>query len=268
MPRYIRRSLVAAAMTVLGVAACTYNEDLGRNQLLFTGEDTMAQAAASSWDQLKTQRTVSNDPRYTSRLAAVAPRLIRAAGEDPSKWEYLVFEDPSLNAFALPGGRIGIHTGIMDIMQNDAQLAAVVGHEIAHVQYRHSAERYSQNVLASVGLGAASIAVGANCEGTAAERRSCEQRSGALVQALGLGAIYGAILPYSRKHELEADVGGVRYMARSGYDTCEAVEFWKRMQAASAGQARPPEFASTHPASATRIANLEKVVKQQGRTCR
>ncbi|MFC3303105.1 M48 family metallopeptidase [Parvularcula lutaonensis] len=267
MARFLRRSIIAAAMAVLGVAACTYNEELGRSQLLFTGPDSMAQAAASSWEQLKTQRTISNDPRYVSRLNRVAPRLIRAAGEDPSKWEYLVFEDPSLNAFALPGGRIGIHTGIMDIMKNDAQLAAVVGHEIAHVKYRHSAERYSQNVLASVGLGAASIAVGANCEGTAAERRACEQRSGALIQALGLGAIYGAILPYSRKHELEADTGGVRYMARAGYDPCEAIRFWKQMQAASAGQARPPEFASTHPASETRIRNLTEIVRKQGRTC-
>ncbi|MEM1410402.1 MAG: M48 family metallopeptidase [Pseudomonadota bacterium] len=265
------RSFIGAAsgavFILLTLTACTYNAELGRSQLLLAGPASMAQAAAGSWTQLKRQRQVSRDPRYTSRLERVAPRLLRAAGENPSDWEYLVFDDDSLNAFALPGGRIGIHTGIMNIMQNDAQLAAVVGHEIAHVRYRHSAERYSQSMIASVGIGAAGIAAGANCGGTAQERRRCEQRSGALAQIFGVGAIYGAILPYSRKHELEADKGGVRYMAQAGYDTCEALEFWRRMAAASQGQSRPPEFASTHPASQTRINNLSKVVGQMGQRC-
>jgi predicted Zn-dependent protease len=267
MPRFRRSALAAIIASVAGVAACTYNEELGRSQLLFAGRDDMAQAAAGSWEQLKKQQPISRDERYTSRLNRVAPKLIRAAGGNPAEWEYLVFEDKSLNAFALPGGRIGIHTGIMDIMQNDAQLAAVVGHEIAHVNYRHSGERYSQNMVASIGIGAASIAAGVSCDGTPQERRACEQRSGALVQALGLGAVYGAILPYSRKHEIEADEGGVRYMAKAGYDTCESVRFWERMQAASAGQARPPEFASTHPTSETRIGNLRQITAQQGKRC-
>ncbi|NNU17482.1 M48 family metallopeptidase [Parvularcula sp. ZS-1/3] len=267
MPRFIKRSALAAAALLAGVAACTYNEELGRSQLLISGESSMAQAAQASWNQIKQQQRVSNDPRYTSRVNRVAPKLIQAAGDNPAKWEVLVFEDQSLNAFALPGGKIGIHTGILDLMQNDAQLAAVVGHEIAHVKYRHSGERYSQNIVASGLIGVASVAAGMGCDGTAAERRSCEQRAGVAVQALGLGAIYGAILPYSRKHELEADTGGVRYMARAGYDSCEAIRFWQRMQAASAGQARPPEFASTHPASQTRIDNLRQVVRKQGRSC-
>lgn len=267
MPLFFRR--LVAAFTLLAVAAaCTYNEELGRSQLLFAGEGEMAQAAASSWRQLKQQQPLSRDTRYTSRLNRVAPKLLRAAGENPAEWEYLVFDDDSLNAFALPGGRIGIYTGIMDLMENDDQLATVVGHEIAHVKYRHSGERYSQNMVASVGLGVASIAVGTGCEGTARERRQCEERNAALVQALGMGAVYGAILPYSRKHELEADVGGVRYMTRAGYDPCEAIAFWSRMARASAGQARAPEFASTHPASATRIRELREAIAATGRRCR
>ena len=263
----IMRTVAALATVVFGLSACTYNEELGRSQLLLTGEGTMAQAASSSWTQLKQRQRVSTDPRYTRRLNAVAPRMIAAAGGNPAQWEYLVFEDESLNAFALPGGRIGIHTGIMDIMQNDAQLAAVVGHEIAHVNYRHSGERYSQNILATGAIGVASVALGSRCSGTASERRACEERSGQLLALGGIGAVYGLILPYSRRHELEADTGGVRYMQRAGYDTCEAVRFWQRMQAASAGQQRPPEFASTHPASSTRINALREANRQLGKSC-
>ncbi|MEE4209008.1 MAG: M48 family metallopeptidase [Parvularcula sp.] len=264
----VRLALVAPIYALLFlIASCTYNEQLGRNQLLLTGEGSMAQAAAQSWQQIKSQGQVSTDPRYTSRLNRVAPRVLQAAGENPAAWEFIVFEDESLNAFALPGNRFAIHTGIMDIMENDAQLATVVGHEIAHVLYRHSSERYSQNILASVGMVGASVALGSNCEGTAQQRRACEQRSSQAIQALGIGALYGAILPYSRKHELEADTGGVRYMAQAGYDVCESLDFWRRMAAESEGQQRPPEFASTHPASGTRIQNLTAVVNSIGRRC-
>ncbi|MEM9837999.1 MAG: M48 family metallopeptidase [Pseudomonadota bacterium] len=250
-------------MIAAALAACTYNPELGRSQFIVSGEQNMAQAASSSWQQIKQKQRVSTDPRYTTRLNRVAPALLRSAGENPAAWEYLVFEDESLNAFALPGGRIGIHTGIMDIMDNDAQLAAVVGHEIAHVEYRHSAERYSQNVLASVGIIGATVALGSGCDGN----RDCEGRSNAAAQALGVGALYGAILPFSRKHELEADTGGVRYMQSAGYDICESVRFWMKMAQASANSSRPPEFASTHPASTTRINNLRQVTRRMGSNC-
>ncbi|MEO1042970.1 MAG: M48 family metallopeptidase [Pseudomonadota bacterium] len=246
------------------LAGCTYNPEIGRSQLIFTGEATMAQAAASSWNQIKQQERISRNPAYTSRLNRVAPQLLRAAGENPAAWEYLVFDSDDLNAFALPGNKIGIYTGIMDIMANDSQLAAVVGHEIAHVEYRHSAERYSQNVLASVGVIGATVALGAGC---GSGDTGCEDRSSAAAQALGIGALYGAILPFSRKHELEADVGGLRYMQRAGYDICEAVTFWQGMAQASAGQSRPPEFASTHPASQTRINTLRSEAARMGRRC-
>ena len=261
-----RKSLagLGAACALGGLSACVYNEDLGRSQFLLGGGEQMAAAANDAWQQLKQQQKISTDRRYTERLNRVAPRVIRAAGGDPSQWEYLVFEDQSLNAFALPGGKIGIHTGIMDIMENDAQLAAVVGHEIAHVNYNHSAERYSQNMVAQVGLVGAQIGLGTRCGGatSAREREACQQSSARAAQALGAGAIYGLILPYSRKHELEADAGGVRYMARAGYDAQEALDFWQNMATASANQQRPPEFASTHPATETRIAALQEEIQQ------
>ena len=249
------KALLAASALSMGAAGCAYNEELGRNQLLFTG--SMDAAGQAAFEDIKQKQKVSTDPRYTDRLNRVAPRIIRAAGGNPAEWEYLVFEDESLNAFALPGKKIGIHTGIMDIMQNDAQLAAVVGHEIAHVNYNHSGERASQGTLAQIGLIGAQVGAAAACSGG---DRACQQNSGQLAQALGVGVVYGAILPYSRKHELEADTGGVRYMARAGYDAREAIDFWSNMAAASEGQQRPPEFASTHPANETRIENLQREV--------
>ena len=253
-PRSLKALMAASALS-MGAAGCAYNEELGRNQFILGGNlDAAGQAA---FDDIKKKQSVSTDPRYTQRLNRVAPRVIRAAGGNPAEWEYLVFEDESLNAFALPGKKIGIHTGIMDIMENDAQLAAVVGHEIAHVNYNHSAERQSQGTLAQIGLVGAQIGLAGRCE---RGDRACQQNSGQLASVLGAGAIYGLILPYSRKHELEADTGGVRYMARAGYDASEAIDFWSNMAAKSQGQERPPEFASTHPANETRIDNLRREV--------
>ena len=253
----------AALLATATIGGCAYNEELGRNQIMLAGSDSMAQAGTAAWNDIKQKQRITTDRRYTERLNRVAPRIIRAAGEDPAAWEYLVFEDESLNAFALPGKKFGVHTGIMDIMENDAQLAAVVGHEVAHVEYRHSAERSSQGMLAQVGLAAATIGLGSRCGGatSAAERRSCQQSAQGVAQALGVGAMYGAILPFSRKHELEADTGGVRYMARAGYDPEEALAFWTNMAARSADRQKPPEFASTHPADETRIANLRREVE-------
>ena len=253
-PRPVKALLAASALS-LGAAGCAYNEELGRSQFIMGGD--MSGAGQAAFEDIKKKQKISTDPRYTERLNRVAPRLIRASGGDPAEWEYLVFEDESLNAFALPGKKIGIHTGIMDIMENDAQLAAVVGHEIAHVNYRHSSERSSQGTLAQIGLIGAQIGLATQCE---RGDRACQQSTGQVAAALGAGAMYGLILPYSRKHELEADTGGVRYMARAGYDAQEAVDFWSNMAAASEGQARPPEFASTHPANATRIENLQREV--------
>ncbi|MEO1656306.1 MAG: M48 family metallopeptidase [Pseudomonadota bacterium] len=258
----MRKAFFAAACAA--VVSCTYNPELGRSQLIFTGEASMAQQATSSWNQIKQTQRISRDPAYTSRLNRVAPRILNAAGQNPAQWEYLVFENDDLNAFAMPGNRIGMFTGIMDIMANDAQLAAVVGHEVAHVLYRHSAERYSQNVLASVGVIGATVALGAGCN---SRDTACQDRSSTAGQALGTGALFGALLPYSRKHELEADVGGLRYMQRAGYDVCESLRFWETMTRASAGQPRPAEFASTHPASETRIRTLRQEAARLGRRC-
>lgn len=214
----------------------------------FTPSSTqMAQLAGSAWTDLKSAEPVSNDSRYTSRMARVAPKIISAAGGTPSEWEVVTFDSEALNAFALPGGKIGFYTGILDLMENDDQIATVMGHEVAHVNFNHSGQRYGRTAAAQAGLGVAQVALGGG-----------GQASQVALGALGLGAQYGVILPFSRQHELEADKYGLRYMRAAGYNMDESVKFWQRMSAQKSGQ--PPEILSTHPNDDTRIAQLQQEI--------
>lgn len=245
-----RREIVrglAAGSVVAFTTGCAYNEELGRSQLLFVSSGQMAQLASSAWSDLKKQEKISTDTRYTSRVNRVAPRIIQASGNNPAEWEVQVFDSKDLNAFALPGGKIGFYTGILDLMENDDQIACVMGHEVAHVNYNHSGERYSQSSLAQTGLTVAQVAV------------SGSQYQNQIVGVLGMGASLGVILPFSRKHELEADKFGVRYMHRAGYQPNEALRFWEKMAAQKSGGA-PPELLSTHPSDATRIAQPRREI--------
>jgi predicted Zn-dependent protease len=243
--REVIQGLAAGSVVVLA-PGCAYNEELGRSQLLFVSPDQMAQLASSAWGDLKKQEKITSDPKYVDRVRRVAPRIISASGGDPAGWEVQVFQSKDLNAFALPGGKIGFYTGILDIMDNDDQIATVMGHEVAHVNYNHAGERYSQSTLAQTGLSVAQVAV------------SGAQYQNQILAVLGAGATLGVILPYSRKHELEADRFGLRYMHRAGYDPDEALAFWRKMSAQQKGS--PPEFLSTHPADSTRIAQLQREI--------
>lgn len=247
--REIIRGLAAGSIVIIP-AGCAYNEELGRSQLLFVSQGQMAQLAASAWTDLKQQERITNDPKYTTRVNRVAPKIIRAAGESPAEWEVRVFASDDLNAFALPGGKIGIYAGILDLMENDAQIATVLGHEVAHVKFNHSGERYSQSSLASAGLSVAQVAA------------SGSQYQNEILGVLGAGASLGIILPFSRKHELEADRFGVRYMHRAGYDPNEAIRFWEKLSSMKSGA--PPEILSTHPSDATRIAQLRREIALLG----
>lgn len=244
-----RRRIAAAVMAAgaLLAGSCTYNEELGRSQLLFVSSGQMAQLGASAWTDLKAKQKVSTDPKYVNRVRRVMPKIVEAAGGNPAEWEVQVFESKDLNAFALPGGKIGFNTAILDIMENDAQIAAVMGHEVAHVVYNHSGERFSQSSLAQAGLTVAQVAA------------SGSRYENQVLGVLGAGATVGVILPFSRKHELEADKFGVRYMAKAGYDPNEALKFWQKMSASKTGGA-PPEFLSTHPSDATRIEQLRQEI--------
>jgi predicted Zn-dependent protease len=243
--RFGRRLAVVCSVFVVG--ACAYNEELGRSQMAFIPASQMASLGSTAWADVTKKEKVSTNPKYVDRLNRVAPKVLRAAGEDPTRWDYKVFDSKSLNAFALPGNHFAVYTGIMDIMANDDQLATVVGHEVAHVRANHGGERVSQQLGANVAMQAAQAAIG-----------SGSQTGQLALGALGLGAQYGVLLPFSRKHELEADKLGILYMHRAGYNPNEALAFWQKMGAS--GGPKPPEFMSTHPSDATRIAQIKEII--------
>ena len=159
----MNRKLLAATAAVAGamsLSACSYNEALGRNQLLLVNNSSLAAAGTQAWAQTLSQSRVSTDPAANQRVRAVGSRMVQAAGLGGQPWEYAVFENNTPNAFALPGGKIGVNTGLLRLVANDDQLAAVIGHEVAHSVANHAAERMSQQAAAQIGLGVASSALG------------------------------------------------------------------------------------------------------------
>lgn len=243
------RPLLALALVAVAAGGCAYNDTLGRNQLLIVDDAALAQQSNAAWaEALRTQR-VSRDARQNARVREVGGRIVQAAGLTDRSWDYAVFESATPNAFVLPSGQIGVTTSLLALVQNDDQLAAVIGHEVGHVVARHAAERYSNTALTSAGLQIA--------QGVAGSERA--RAVGALG---GIGAQVGVLLPFSRRDELEADRLGVDYMARAGYRTSEALALWRLF--ATQRQSSAPEFASTHPSDQTRIAALERYIAERG----
>jgi predicted Zn-dependent protease len=245
----------AAIATALGLSACSYNESLGRNQLLLVNSSSLVTSANAAWAQTLATSRVSRDPVANARVRSVGQRVIQAAGLGGQAWEYAVFENSKPNAFALPGGKIGVNTGMLTLVQNDDQLAAVLGHEIAHSVANHAAERMSQQAATQIGLGVASSALGGALGGADSARQ---------VASLGsIGAQVGVLLPFSRQHELEADRLGVDYMQRAGFAPRQAVVLWRNM-ASQAARGSTPQMLSTHPSDTTRIAALEQYLASRG----
>lgn len=242
------RTLAMAAAGAAALAACAYNEDLGRNQLLIVDDSSLTQQADAAWAETLRTKPQSRDAAQNARVRRVGDRIVQAAGLGGRSWEYAVFVDDSPNAFVLPSGKIGVTTALLSLARNDDQLAAVLGHEVGHVVARHAAERYSSTALASVGLQAV--------QGVAGDYGRAAGAIG------GLGAQYGVLLPFSRRDELEADRLGVDYMQRAGFKPAESVTLWRTM--AAQRQTSTPEFASTHPSDASRISALEQYIASKG----
>jgi len=246
MKRLAAAALLGCALTAL--TACAYNETLGRNQLLIVDDAALSQQADAAWaEALRTQR-VSSDAAANTRIRRVGDRIVQAAGLSDRRWEYALFVSDIRNAFVLPSGKIGVTTGLLALVRNDDQLATVLGHEVAHVVARHAAERYSTTALTNIGLSGVQSAAG-----------DYARAAGAVG---GLGAQLGLLLPFSRNHELEADRLGVDYLQRAGFRPSEAVALWRLMAAQRRGST--PEFASTHPSDASRIAALEAYIASRG----
>lgn len=247
----LKHGLIGGALAGLAaMAGCTTNETLGRQQLLLVDNAQLAEPAMAAWQETLKTSKISNDPEMNRRVKTVGARIVQAAGLSGQAWEYVVFDNPQPNAFVLPGNKVGVNTGLFKAVKNDDQLAAVLGHETGHNIAQHAAERYSQQMAASVGL---QVAAGA----TSGRTQEVISSYG------GLGAQLGVILPFSRQHELEADKIGVDLMAKAGYKPSESVALWRNMAAQRTGGAQP-QFLSTHPSDDTRISQLEAYIKQKG----
>ncbi|ARP40391.1 M48 family metallopeptidase [Vibrio syngnathi] len=241
----------ASLLTLAGLSACSASPT-GRNQLLLFSDKDMSQLGAQSFEQMKKKQPISKDAKTNAYVQCVANRITQYIPKQGfSEWEVVVFDSDQVNAFALPGGKIGVYTGLLKVAVNQDQLATVIGHEVAHVLADHSNERLSQSQIANTGLSVTSIALGAS---------EYSQYQGMTMAALGLGVQYGVILPYGRTQESEADVVGLEYMARAGFDPNQSVDLWQNMAKASGGN-QPPELLSTHPSHSTRIKDLQATIK-------
>lgn len=245
---------IASLCFFLLISACA-TSPTGRKQLILISDAQMNQMGVTSFQQMKTSQKVSKDRRKDSYVRCVSFAIIDALPEQVRNqgWEVVVFEDDTANAFALPGGKIGVHTGLLKVAETPSQLASVLGHEVAHVLSRHGAERVSMQMAAQTGLVVADVISKQKVKGSK-ERQM-------LMAGLGLGAQVGVLLPFSREHEKEADQFGLNLMARAGFDPTQSIHLWQNMDRASAGR-RPPEFLSTHPEPKKRIEKLSRYMGQ------
>lgn len=198
----------------------------------------------------KPSKLLTSGPKY-EMLQRVGKRIAAVSDVKDFKWEFALIDDPTMNAFCLPGGKVVFYTGIFPVLQNEAGMAIVMGHEVAHAVARHGAERMSRSMAVNVGV----VAVSAGAFHKDPEKFS------ASMALLGAGAAVGLILPFSRGNELEADSIGIRYAARAGYDPAEGPRFWSRFAAITKG-GKTPQWLSTHPADDTRIKNLMKLQQE------
>ena len=233
----------------LGLVNCYTNPISGRRELSLVPVSQEVQLGSTAFSELKQQTPISTDPNATSQVNTVGRRIASVVSLPQAQWEFVVFQDNTVNAFCLPGGKVGVYTGILPITQNESGLATVIGHEVGHAVARHGGERMSEQLLIQAGGVGLSVAM----------RDKPQQTQDLALTAYGAGTTLGRTLPHSRKQELEADYMGLIFMSKAGYDPHEAVNFWQRFKAWGDRQGgRPPEFLSTHPLDSRRIKELEK----------
>lgn len=242
----MKAQLFLTSLIALIFVSCS-TSPTGRKQVAFVPDEQIAQMGEQSFEKMKQEMEISKDENLNAYVRCIAKPVVEALDEGGnfSEWEVAVFKDDAANAFALPGKKIGVFTGIIDQAPTADHLAGVIGHEVGHVVADHSNERVSQTLLVQGGLTVADILAGKD-----------SKTSQLTLAALGIGAQFGILLPYSRKHETEADEIGQSLMAVAGFNPEAAVEFWQIMQEKSRGA--PPEFLSTHPSNASRIKALSE----------
>lgn len=232
---------VAAGVTVTG---CETAPVTGRQQMILMSDSQATEMGLAAYQQILKESKISPDKEMNERVRRVGQRIAAVSGRPDLPWEFNVIQDDTPNAFALPGGKVGVHTGLFKVAQNDDQLATVMAHEVGHAIARHSAERVSQQMALELGL------AGLGMAGSGAQ----------LAQLAGSAATLGVVLPFSRKQEAEADHIGVIMMAKAGYDPRAAVTLWQNF--GKLGGDRAPEFLSTHPAPASRIQEIQALMPE------
>ena len=238
---------IGLLLALLLLVACAKVPITNRTQFIILPQAFEMQLGASAYLGMLESEKVSKNKHYARTVTRVGQRIAAVSHTPNLKWQYTVFDNDKLvNAFALPGGKIGVYTGMMPVAKTDAGLATVMAHEIAHATARHGGERLSLGILLEMGSAALASAM----------KKKDKKTQSRVLAAYGIGSTLVVALPFSRKQEAEADRIGLIYMAKAGYDPREAIPFWERMGAA--GRGAPPEFLSTHPGYRTRIKNLRK----------
>ena len=262
MKHALKSKLIVLSGLLLLLPGCSEVEITGRQQFNIVPDSLMNSMSFQSYGEFLSEHKLSGNAEQTQMVKQVGSRIQTAVERyclenycserlEGYEWEFNLIEDPNVNAWCMPGGKVVIYTGILPITQNETGLAVVMGHEIAHAFAKHGAERMTQGLIVQMGGMALSKAM---------ETRSAQTKE-LFMQSYGVGAQVGVLFPFSKLHENEADRLGLIFMAMAGYDPSEAVVFWQRMAAEKKG-AQPPEFLSTHPADATRIQNLKELIPE------
>lgn len=245
MKRTLQLSLLVATLAALLVSACS-SSPTGRKQLVLKSEAELEREGTRQFRIIQEQAPLVKNGATIDYVACVADAIVAVLEGDDADlyWELAIVDQPDINAHVLPGGKMVVKAGLLGVTENQDQLAAVLGHEVAHVTARHANERASRAAVTGVGIDIAAILLGGGYS---------NQTRGAY-EALSTGAALGIMNPFSRKQETEADVVGLHYMAQAGFDPRQSVELWKNMNAKN--QTKIPEYMSTHPSGETRIESL------------
>lgn len=247
-----------AACAVAAFSGCYTNPVTGRTSLVILSQGQELSLGQQSFAEIKKQQKTTSDPAQTARVQRIGTRIAAAVGRElpDAQWEFVVFDSAEVNAFALPGGKVGVYSGLIALVQSDDELGIVMGHEIGHVIARHGAERMSEAMVIS-GVGALGAAV--------VEAKTDAQNRELFALAYGGAVNVARVLPHSRSNETEADRMGALYAARAGYDPRASITFWQKMSAkkgAGGAQNAFTKLMSTHPADEQRIAALQALMPQ------
>ena len=244
----MHKTIFLAIATLIVIAGCTYKTPYtNRSQMIFMSQKEEMALGEKSYKESLSQSKIITGTKDATRIKNIGARIAKVANRNDFQWEFNLVEDEAINAFCLPGGKVVVYTGILQMAKNDDQLATVISHEIAHALARHGAERMSSSMVQQ-GLGAVgNIALGV----------TAPQYQNLFNQTYGIGTQLGVMLPYGRMQESEADEIGIYLMSQAGYNVNEALKFWENM---SEGKKEGSDFFSTHPSSTNRISDIQKVI--------